>query len=236
MPATELTFERVKRKRRMPKGKSLTKKQKLEVQSLINKKVNQVVELKHHDLRADRQEIGCFGFQATTQFYKLTSITQGVGDIQRIGDEVSLKSVFVRMFTQFNSSPQDRNPIIRVIIFQWNEDDASALPVASDILQDVGILGIPGQIVRQYTIDKDRKYTVLFDKLFNHSLTGGQDVITSEVFIDKKFNRKIQYGNGVTSGINQLYMMVQTSDNLGVAASNELPLITFSARVRYYDA
>lgn len=197
----------------------------------VNKTVKP--ELKHHDVVENRREL--FNSFLSTAMYNLTSISQGTQDTQRIGDRIQLKSILVRLLLQYNTNPQDRTPLIRIIVFQWKEDNGAVAPLPQNILQSA-TGGVPGDVLRPYTLDTNQTYKVLFDKIFSLSINAGSDTIVSDIYINKKFGKLIEYSNAVTTGTNQIYLMAVTSDNIGITTLGELPLMTMRSRVRYTDS
>lgn len=234
MPTSELNYQQTKRKRKYIKGKGLNKKQVATVKAIVEKEIKPIVELKHHDQPENRVEITNFNFGGGNNMYNLTSIAQGLQDTQRVGDRIDLKSIFIRALFQFNLNPQDRTPIIRLTLFQWKQDNQVVTPTAADIFQNP-TAGIPGSILEPLLLDKNKKYKKIFDKFFPLSIYGGQDTKVIELFINKKFSSMLEYGNAATTGMNQIYLMVNTSDNIGLQNNGERPLMTLRSRVRYLD-
>lgn len=234
MPATAIRTRKVYRRRKRYRGKGLNKKQAVAVKAIVNRKLNDVIEMKHHDVPMNEEEIGCFGVQATTYMYNLTSIAQSVTDTTRIGDSFILKSITGKLWFKIGTTPQVRQTVVRMILFQWKEDNNVAVPTYSDILQDP--TGVPGSVLLPYKLDKNRKYKILYDKKFALSLNGDSDNILADLFVQKGFAKKIQYTNQGTTGLNQIYLLAVSSDDQGLLGQSELVNFTGRFRVRYQDA
>lgn len=173
----------------------------------------------------------------------MTNITQGTGDTQRIGDEITLKHCYVSFSIQ-NNSGAAAQPFTdaRVIVFQYNSNDIT--PNELELL--LGAQATAGAIssYSARNIDYLGVYNVLYDKTFhlsygvpnanNYAQTDSYSVWKKVKIPLKYAKKKLQYMNGVgtNESTNGLYLFV-TSGN-GIIAANP----TFAAEwvVSYTDS
>lgn len=222
----EQEFMRTKRKRRV-KGKGLTRKQKMEVANIVHAQVKP--ELKHTDSPQALIAVRT----GSPSIIDITSINQGLQDTQRTGDIVALKSILVRASIYYQAPAFYTYPmqIVRMIIFQWTQDTAIVTPFASDILQATAV-GF--DVASPYKLDLDRKYKILFDKQFPLSDTQSPGHIV-DVFINKGFKQEIQFGNAANTGINHIFVMLFSSNDMDITATT-LPAVSLRPRVRFTDS
>lgn len=219
MSGTEKSFRVAKRRKKA--YNALKTKQKQEVLNLIDKKMAVALEKKHVDVLSNGSVASGF-----TQTVDLTPIAQGISDTQRIGDQIDLCSIQGRYALSVGAG--DGTNIMRVSVVQWLEDTSvTGTPIYGDILQ---YSTSPADIVSPWELDKNKRYRVLWDKLF--TLVEGADTAVQiiEFYINKGFQKKIQYTNGATTGIGKIYLMFESDS---VLASH--PQLSGYSRVRYFD-
>lgn len=222
-------YTKVTKRRKKPmKGKALTRKQKAEVKQIVHGTIKQ--ELKHHDKAIAIQGVST----GTPYITDITDIGQGLGDTQRIGDEVTLQSVLLRLLL-FYKTPSFYSAqlmqVMRVICFQWREDSASTVPTATDILQ---AFAVGYDICRPLKIDNDKKYRILFDRQYELTDRTALGHIV-DVFINTKFSKTIQFTNAASTGTDHVYLMILSSNDSDFDVNN-LPNVSIRTRVRYTDA
>lgn len=222
MSTHEKAFRVKRRRRRRRRGRGLNRKQVAMVKSVVNKKLASEIELKHYD-----QIVNTSNDFAFTNSLSLFDPTQGVGDTQRVGDVVNLKSIFLR----FVLSGVDATNIQRLQVIQWMEDTTVATPNMSITLQHTSGATVAPEILSPLQIDKKYRYKVLWDKSFSHVFDSETRQQIYEVFISKGFARKVEFTNASTSGLNKIYLLF-ISDSQAVAH----PTIEGYSRIRYSDA
>lgn len=215
------------------KGKSLNKKQRMEVVKIVQNRFKP--ELKHYDNRSP--DIGSYtdvtfngGAGAV---YDLSLVVQEKKDTNKIGDVITLESIYVKMHfihTITATVSQDVFNLVRAIIFQWKEDDAT-LPTGFNILQIPAAADNFRDVLSPLHIDKSGKYKVLYDKTFLVDQRNNLQVMDS-VFIQKGFDPKIQYTEASDRGLNHIYLLVLSDSANG---SVDHPKMAFHSRIRYYD-
>lgn len=168
----------------------------------------------------------------------LTTIAQGTSDTERVGDQLTMKSIYVKMAIYPPSvSINKESNFVRVIAFQWKEVtniSGSIGPIPDDILSTPGAIDL---IYCQYAHDNiGKKFTILYDKTFTitNSETGGQysqKMINFRIPL-KYAKRKVSYVGGSSGdAFNHFYLMT-----LSDSAVTNHPTVTFTARMHYIDA
>jgi len=170
------------------------------VAAVVNKILKKKAELKSFDVG--------FGttVDSTGTLTKISSIPQGDTDSTRDGDQLLVTRISLRG-TLANSS-SDLTNVMRVIIFKWMQDDASAGPVsATDILQSLSPYS---------PYDRDglraKKFIVLLDRFLTTSLQGPAIM---KYDYDSKHDFKISYSAGAVTGYSNIYVL-QISDSSGI--------------------
>lgn len=219
---TELQFQKTKRRKKYVKGKGLTKKQRMQVQKLLN--TNLKPELNHYDSNGTFTTLPW----NTPRIVDLTAFGQGSQDTNRIGDVATLRSVLLRVTIKLNSEISSIfDPAVRVMLIQWKTDTVDATPTLTDILQ---AHAAATDIIRPYKIDINKQYKILYDKTFLPSRD--QQKIIADVFVNKGFNPMLQFNNVAISGYNHIFMIILSDDE----ATGAEVLTSYTARVRYLDA
>lgn len=151
---------------------------------------------------------------------KLSTVAQGVGASQRIGDEAALRAISIRGYVAGAAAAV--NSRLRVIVFQWNEDDALGAPVVGSIIQGGATVYAP----YNYAAIRDSDFRVLFDRLFAVDPIAGPG--TQSFFWEKKIDGRLAFNAAVTTGSGMLYLLL-ISD---LATTSE----GLTARVLYTDS
>lgn len=193
-----MPYKKYNNKRRYPSKQSkLNPRQKKEVKKMVKGQI----ELKSFDT-------GGFPSVATTgAVTRQTSIPQGVGNSQRIGDDVQL----VKMDLSYEWAIADPFNTVRIIYFQWHMDDAFSIPGLNDILFTAPSNDPTNAL---YNFSNRDKYKILYDK--RHFLEAGSE--GSESF-SKKLSIKIPHktlsynSGGVLTGTNNIYQLLVTDSN-----------------------
>lgn len=173
-----------------------------------------------------KEEVKSFPFSddttssSTPELTRLTGIPAGSDGSQRVGDVSYIKSLFFK----WNSRVADSTNFVRVIVFQWFEDDAVDIPDGDKILTDMSFIS------SAYTYGERRKRSILYDKTMAQSLQGPA-CGSAEVMITEINKRKIYYNPALVSGKNNIWML-QFSDS-GLAIH---PGIQWTSLVRFTDA
>lgn len=206
-------------------SKPLSKKQKSQVKSIVNKNLE-----KKYYIAANGTTAVSPG--PTLNPIDLLAPTQGTSDNdQRIGDAIKLKSAEIRMSLRTSKTDE----FIRVIVFQYKGDSSLAAPVLTDLLQSTSAVN-DAAFISSYTNDKKRagRFHVLHDRV--HFMgTNGDDGCPRNVAVSKRLNLKfaskdVSFMNGGVEGQNKIYMYVLTD-----AVTTPL-LLNYYAKIRYTDA
>lgn len=211
---------RKKKFKKVP-GKGLSKKQKLQVSSMMQAPK----ELKFYDTAYDSTSVSI-----TPVFYDLTGPAEGTGSDQRIGTEIELKSLQYR----FSFVRGDDTNYLRYIIFQWYGDTAHDSPQWNQMFQYfTGIL--PGSLYdlqSPYQLGNGgtKLWRALVDEQFY--LDSDNPIQMVKGFINKGFRKSIEYDEQTPPrGTGHVYMMLVSDSNVSAH-----PLVSGYTRARYYDS
>jgi len=147
----------------------------------------------------------------------LNNPVQGVGQNQRIGDQIHCDSQYYRMTMARGTV----DAFFRLIFFVWKADD---VPTASEILQD------PASIVSPLNRDYSKTFHILRDDTF--TLANGE----SQLQIKKDYwpchlNSKFTSDGSTSLTMNQLYVLFM-SDQPTITTA---PIINFYHRLTFTD-
>lgn len=148
----------------------------------------------------------------------------GNSDSGRIGDRIRITSIDMR----YTGIYADGTNFVRIIVFQWKDDDNNYTPVQSDVI-NASTSAFTAQI--RHDQRKAGMLNILWDKVHCMSSTGSNAAIFRHKFFTRGFGRDVQFMSGSQKGTNQLYMLT-ISDS--IAASH--PSLDVRFRVNYTDA
>ncbi len=160
---------------------------------------------------------------ATPNFSLLTQIALGDDADDRMGVQVTLRSVAVKFLVTRGNA----DAAIRIIMFLDKQTNGAA-PVAGDLLQLT--TSITETFVSPLNNDNKRRFTILSDRSHQVTLGRGESVLFG---IRRSLNSKVRYDGGgqtiidIVSGA--LWIMMFTT-GIGGAAS---PTVSLAARVRF---
>jgi len=148
---------------------------------------------------------------------------QGDGVSDRNGDAIKLKRLRVRL----HLIGADSTNVIRAIIFRWNNNDGTTVPVIGDVLQT---LSTASQY--QYTSDRQNEFHIVADKTFTFSLNGTNAKDWIIAYYGRKLGKKsLTFNAALTTGTDMLYLLL-LSDS--VAAPH--PTVGGTCRLEYTDS
>ncbi len=214
---TRVTFQRKRRTNYRKKPQyPLNPRQKVEVKKMIQSNI----ELKSFD-----EALGGVTVSDTPIIARWFAITQGVGNTQRIGNQINCKY----MQLKYQMSAGDNTNIMRYIVFQWREDNLGNAPSVDDILYR-GANSNPWTNAL-YNYDNRHQYTILYDRRHQLDYDNPTDTFGGSNYLKIK-HKKMDYPiPAAITGTNAIYILV-VSDS---AAGNH-PIITNQGRLYYYDA
>lgn len=214
------TFKTVNKKKRMKKA-HLRPRTANAVKAIVKAAIAPIMEKKHFDTA-----FTSYGMDNSfSQFTDLSMIPQGVLDTQRIGDTVYIESIQFKFIVQ---SPDNWN-YSRIQLIQWHEDTAFSNPSMAITLQSATT--IPRDLVSPLQIDKNQKFTILYDKLFGQVAAAETQDISISLYKDKGFKRKLEFTNSSTTGMGHFFLLVSSNSNV---VPN--PTLDGWVRIRYRDA
>lgn len=204
------------RRRTSSKRRPLSQAQAKAVSSLVKKGVKKMSEWKFLTTYAYG------GIDNAGSIVSLSDVAQGDTDNTRNGDSLFASSLGMR----YHWVGADAYNTMRLIIFQWNQDD---VPSVGDILLDVGVVS---SCTENYNTDQASHYKIMYD----HTITATQAVTGqgySGPFMAKKLRvprSKIQFNGGGTVGTGKIYYLA-----LSDSAAASHPSLLFTSRLNYRD-
>ncbi len=169
-----------------------------------------------------QRTVGTVGSSSTHT--ELTNLSRGDDDTQRDGNQVRLKSIHIKGFLK--QADNDARTIIRLVVV-LDKQTNQAQATFSDIYADNTV---GDAVISPRNIDNMRRFNILWDKI----ITLDTDSSGLKAFnFYKKLNIPLRYdGNAgdITDLTSNSIQFIQVSDE-----GTNLPLITFSARLRFVD-
>lgn len=221
------------------KPKTLSKPQQRQVAKIARRVDNQEKDLKYIQYDFQTNISDSWTGPANFLYYPVQGIAGYVdyqdltaGQSQRLANEITIKSI------QFNYTlyQGDDSNVVRMIIFQWMQQDISNFPIVGDIVMGTGGTA-PWLEPRNY--QNKANYKILYDHTHNLSAAAGNNsVITRHVQLAGKLKLKnLKASDNNTNGFgatlikgNIYYMFV--SDSSVVSH----PSITMKVRLLFTDA
>ncbi len=155
--------------------------------------------------------------------YSLSDTINGTSDINRIGDQIRLHSLELRL----TANVIDSTNFVRVIVFQWFGDDTNDSPTASQLL----VSGGSQPYNSPFQHDGYSKFHILYDKVFSLATYYPNKAASVLISLNARPVRQIvRYYAGATTGNNKIFMGV-CSDS----GTSSHPFIDYYARLNFYD-
>lgn len=234
MPLTS-RFRRLKMRPR----KALAPKAKRQVRSIVKSEMKKQTEYKQYSV--SQSPVGVYDGTVGVNLINVTLITQGVADNNRVGDEINLKWIEVKMFLYNNTSATaNAYTFFRVIIFQYNYFN-NAPKIDELLLTSAANGGTTYGTFSSRNIDYLNTYHVLYDKTVKTVLgvPNASNYASNEAYVKSlnirvplKFaKKKIQYLAASTSPANGIWMLITTGQ--GTVASD--PVVSYNVSTGFTD-
>lgn len=197
---------RVKSQKAKKGSRFVTKRQ-------MKRAINAETQLHHTDNAAVAEEIDTTGIVVEN----LTAIAQGDTDLLRTGDEVRPRRVEFNYFLQCKSTSIGPD-LCRVILFQYKENSAIALPTKSTIIQSTAT----ANPLQPYNNDHLPAYKILYDHTVSlDDFSNSKSIYQRRVVIpESKLLKKITYQGGAsTEGFNNIYLYAWGATAAGTGSS-----------------
>lgn len=204
-------------------------------------KISKQVEYKaaeHKQYANGQAYVSIYGASAGSNTTHLTTVSQGNSDSTRLGDELTLKAIHLRL-NIFNGQNATCNPFnnTRVIIFQYKSPDNT--PDVTKLLLNGGGTGTRNAF-SSFDIDYKGTYVVLFDETYTtHSTNVANGTIPSDFSIFAKISvplkyckKRIVYQNGTTISNNGVWLTV-IGDQPSIASN---PAFQYDVNVTFSDS
>lgn len=175
-------------------------------------------EAKHVDINVNGQTVN----NSAGSITHISSINQGDSAQTRDGLSVFTKGINIRGCIQGNAlSPSN---LVRILIIMDSQNTGTP-PVSSDIFETTGNQGAPLQPMKYTSFGR---FKILYTNTFTLN-TNGNHAQVFKAYITLRKHIKYTGPNATDEQKNQIYL-VAISD----VATND-PLLTFSARLSFYD-
>jgi len=207
MPSDVSSFKRKPAVRRR-KAVRVSKNVRKYVRTAISAETKRRVETKYHALA-----LGATNSVPTVTLYPLTEVPNGTLDQNRIGDSIYMKSI--RLNFDIKKVATDDAVAVRMILFQWNDNNSSYPPTGTQLFQNSGSGDQYISTIRHDAL-KMGVLRILSDKTI--TLDNDDPRRIYQHLLYKGFNRKLQYDTGGPSGSGHIYVAF-VSDILGTAAT-----------------
>lgn len=186
------------------------------VKRFVKAQINKNLEYKYHTAYYNPSSIPNNGTVTA-----LINISQGLLDIERVGDEIKLRTITFR----YTVTVADNHNFLRFIIFQFKTSNVFP-PSVSSVLN-----GTSPTHLSQYNVDNRSNYQVLYDRTHVMDTDDPAKIITGRVNM-KYCKRKLQFIAGSpTQGTNMIYALAISDSS---AAPN--PSIIGEINFWYTDA
>ncbi len=205
------------------RSKPLSKAQYKQVAKIANKQIHRTSELKTLD-----NNVSAIAVNSTAAVTAIVPPAAGSSHSTRDGDSLYYKSLHLRGIVDCDAA-QDLT--MRVIVFQWMENDATA-PVVADILQDTAA---GRNITSFYLKNPQKQFRIIDDSLYLWDSNVAQaPKVWSVVCKGRQFGRhKPDFDAGALTGNGNFYILTCSSTTAGAGAYGSLKSTVF--RARFFD-
>jgi hypothetical protein len=157
----------------------------------------------------------------------LTSISQGSGTSNRVGDEIALRAIEISLGAYSNSGDLVGG-VMRIIIFRWNISSSVAAPTVTNVLEIASGATAPFSPLNMTGI-RQEDFQIIFDKLigFNGANSANSIPIREKQILPSP---NLRYDVAATTGQGHLYALA-ISDHAAT-----YPTLTMVTRVLYSDS
>lgn len=227
--------------------KKLAKKTTKAVRNIVRSELRKNSELKYHYVA--QPYLAVFSGTGRVLVDICAGIPQGILDNNRIGDQITMKSLHISGELVAGTGPNS-HPIVnyRIMVFQYKSQDNN--PAITEILIPSlanATVAVPAAASGPFSgrhVDYMTTYHVLYDKMYTTYGSNGLALLNgnSNTGQSKRFSfqvslkyaiKKVQYEAGsLTLNTNGLYMMITTDKPTLV---ND-PTVKFESHLRYTDS
>lgn len=212
------------------KGKktNLAKNTKKAVRKVVKDVLKKKVELKYNDQTTYAAAAGTALTDAPGVFGNLIQVARGTADTERIGDQITLKSlkIWLRIWQPDPGAGATDENFARFVVFQWH---SPTVPTAADIFQYPATVAY----LSPFKVDSNRMYTILYEKTFRTVSTGS--TATQVLNLNLRYIRKTLKFDGAVNTQpygDQIYFTIFCNTPI---ANVTPPKYALMARIFYTD-
>ncbi len=199
---------------------------------------NARTELKHYHLSNDNIQLyhnasnGTVALATNVAVNPFNGISQGAGDTQRIGNDIFVKDVQVRLWL---SNKLDRpNVIYRIVALFAPQTSASTIPSFSTVF--------PNGSNCLNCFQEQSIYTIVYDRVLNPMGAGSLTQYGTGTQKERSFthelsvpiNKVVSY-TGTQTAISSMYVFVVCYDTYGSLATDNIASYAYGSRIRFKD-
>jgi hypothetical protein len=212
-----------KRQRQKKKGTPQPARGDAHIKQVVHRVLKSNRELKYFDTT-----ILTTNSTVTVGITNLSAVPQGVGQSMRVGDEMWLDHVEVRM--NITTANADIFSIMRWLLLIWHPNTASVFPAGGNIFNSTTTQSVFSPLSHEF---KPMYSVVGSDHIENNSGIATAPTVNSQVVHNLRIGlgqRHVQFGLGVTTASNHLLFT-----NYSNSAAAPFPVYTLVTRLWYYD-
>lgn len=160
----------------------------------------------------------------TATISHVSAVPQGVGYANRVGDELSILGIELRL-NAFGNATQTAGNALRLMVIQWCEDNATIVPTLAQLFNNTGAAA--DVVVAPYNLPDLRQevFSVLVDELMSVVVTSNSLVRRWEL----KPNTRIRYNAAATTGVGTIWVVLASADAVNG------PSVRYSSRLLFTD-
>lgn len=174
---------------------------------LIRQTLSDIAEDKYTDIGIAYTQVDRGGILT-----RLTDVSQGTAQSQRVGDGIRLSKMEFRASVYYSLSAVATNPthMVRLILFRWNQDSGSVAPSLGTILQTTGTLQ---DAVSPYYWNRksEGNFSVIYDKMW--SIGSASEGVVLDLTLNP--GGEVRYNNGAITGTGHIYALIIGDDVTG---------------------
>jgi hypothetical protein len=146
----------------------------------------------------------------------ISAVGQGVGDDQRVGDDISPSSLEARLKLIY----ADTTNLVRVLFVQYHPDTAVAGPGVSFFFDSAHVAAGLGTVLPYLTTNRSL-FRVLSDRTYSLN-SGGANACVNVKHVFTKPMRKIHYNGSATTGSERIFCILISDSAVGPHPSYQL--------------
>lgn len=196
------------------------------VKRYVKKEMDRDIELKPYNVFSAYAQI-----DRSAQITCLTAPAQGIGQGQRVGDQIRLKWLEFRLDAYLvNAGGLDFTHHLRVIIFRWKLSNTVLAPALSNVLATLGTVQ-DDCAAYNWQGHQQKDFTILYDHSMPIHRYSGATLLRKKIHLK---NSRVDFDTGLSTGEGAIYALLIADDVTGAHAT--YISAQWNSRVVYTDA